>query len=87
MSREVSGITLELIAEVRGTGLNQLLRELIQRGQETLEDRRLAATMSERHRTTLGAAVGEAGKRTVTEGKKDKRPPNDSYGRPHRQGA
>ena len=31
-------ITLELIAEVRGTGLNQLLRELIQRGQETLED-------------------------------------------------
>ena len=31
-------IALELIAEKRGTGLNQLLRELIQRGQETLED-------------------------------------------------
>ena len=31
-------ITLELAAEARGTGLNQLLRELIQRGQETLED-------------------------------------------------
>ena len=31
-------IALELAAEARGTGLNQLLRELIQRGQETLED-------------------------------------------------
>ena len=31
-------IALELIAEARGTGLNKLLRELIQRGQETLED-------------------------------------------------
>ena len=31
-------ITLELIAEERGTGLNTLLRELIQRGQQTLED-------------------------------------------------
>ena len=30
-------IILELAAEARGTGLNQLLRELIQRGQETLE--------------------------------------------------
>ena len=31
-------ITLELIAEERGVGLNQFLRELIRRGQETLED-------------------------------------------------
>ena len=31
-------ITLELVAEARGTGLNQLIRELIRRGQETLED-------------------------------------------------
>ena len=30
-------IALELVAEERGTGLNQLLRELIRRGQETLE--------------------------------------------------
>ena len=31
-------ITLELVAEARGTGLNKLLRELIRRGQETLEE-------------------------------------------------
>ena len=30
-------IALELIAEERGTGLNQLLRELIQRGQKNFE--------------------------------------------------
>ena len=31
-------VALELVAEARGVGLNKLLRELIRRGQETLEE-------------------------------------------------